>query len=153
MTTYSRDKLIAELERDEGIRGDLYDDATGKAITKGSVVIGNPTIGIGHCCSTNPLSQPEIEYIFQNDLAEVETDLTVNLPWWRTLDDVRQRALINLCFNLGINGLLGFKNTLKAIKDGNWPLAAIGLRGSLADHQEPARIERIAKMMETGNDD
>lgn len=150
--TYDRAKLVAELERDEGIRGDAYDDATGKTVTKGSVVIGNLTIGIGHNLSFRPLSQPEIDYIFNNDLASVETDLTMNLPWWRTLDDVRQRALINLCFNLGINGLLCFKNTLQAIKAGNWPLAAIGLRGSLADHQEPARIERIAKMMESGND-
>lgn len=137
--TYSRDLLIAELERDEGNRGDLYYDT-----------LGNPTIGIGHNLKARPLSQPEIDYIFGNDLAGVEMDLDRAFPWWRTLDDVRQRVLINLCFNLGISGLQTFHNTLAAIRDGDYASAAKGLRGSLWAQQVRARAERLAHMMATG---
>ena len=37
----------ARIKPNEGLRLQVYDDATGKPIQRGSMVVGNPTIGIG----------------------------------------------------------------------------------------------------------
>lgn len=149
--TYSRDLLIAELERDEGIRGDLYDDATGKTLKPGMMLVGNPTVGCGHNMLANPLSQPDIDRFLENDIASACLDLDKALPWWRSLDDVRQRVLLNLCFNMGVAGLQSFHNTLGAIRGDDYAAAAKGMRESLWAKQVGARAERLSKMMETGS--
>lgn len=149
--TYSRDLLVAELERDEGIRGDLYDDATGKTLKPGMTLVGNPTVGCGHNMLANPLSQPDIDRFLENDIASACLDLDHTFPWWRSLDDVRQRVLINMTFNMGVAGLLTFHDTLAAIKAGHWADAAAWMRLSLWAQQVGARAERLAHMMETGS--
>ncbi len=70
---------------------------------------GFNTIGIGHNLDANPISERAIDVIFEDDLNVVLNDLTKNLPWWRTLSENRQLVLVDMCFNLGIGRLLGFK--------------------------------------------
>lgn len=136
---YDRAKLIEELERDEGVRDRPYMDTAGKI-----------TIGVGRNLTDVPLSQPEIEYLLENDIARAEVDLTMSLPWWRDLDDVRQRVMINLCFNMGIGNLLGFKSFLADMQHKYWKDAAQGLKNSLYYRQVGARAERLAHAVETG---
>ena len=111
---------------------------------------GFNTIGIGHNLDANPISDKAIDVIFEDDLNTVLNDLTKNLPWWRTLSENRQHVLIDMCFNLGIGRLLGFKNTLKAMEDGRYEDAAIGMGQSLWASQVGTRAIRLIKMMRDG---
>lgn len=131
-----REKLAADLTRDEGRRATLYLDAK-----------GIPTIGIGHNLKAKPISDAAIDQIFRDDVADVERDLDARLPWWRGLSEIRQRVLANMCFNLGIDGLCGFKRTLAAIKAGHYALAADFMAESLWDRQVGARADRLESMM------
>jgi lysozyme len=136
------DKLKAELIRDEGVVPHAYEDS-----------LGYLTIGVGHLIDKRRkggLSEDEIAYILGNDIARCIDALDKHLDWWRSLDPVRQRVLVNLCFQLGISGLLGFKNTLAALQRGDYKAAADGLRASKLYQQTPARTERRARMIETG---
>src|SRR5437667_10684766 len=103
----NRDLLKAELIRDEGQRVRLYQDLD-----------GIPTLGIGHNLDAKPISAAVVDLLFDEDMNDGETDLDRELPWWRTLDDGRQRVLANMCFNMGIGTLLTFKQTLSAIEHG-----------------------------------
>lgn len=134
------DLFIAELERDEGKRSKPYRDTVGKI-----------TIGIGRNLTDVGLSDDEIYYLLRNDIARAEAGLDDKLPWWRTLDEVRQRVLANMALNMGINGLLGFKNTLRAVQEGRWDEAATGMLNSMWAKQVGARAMRLADMMRTGN--
>lgn len=118
------EKLIAELERDEGNKPRVYTDSK-----------GIPTIGIGRNLLKG-LSRDEIYYLANNDIAEAEGELDHALPWWRELDEVRQRALANLCFNMGIARLSGFHKMLRASQWKN----DVG----------PERAGRIHRMLLTG---
>ena len=111
---------------------------------------GFNTIGIGHNLDANPISDKAIDVIFEDDLNTVLNDLTKNLPWWRTLSENRQHVLIDMCFNLGIGRLLGFKNTLKAVEEGRYEDAAIGMGQSLWATQVGTRATRLIKMMREG---
>jgi lysozyme len=139
--------LIAELRRDEGVRYEPYKDT-----------MGIDTVGVGHNMEahhlpagwTFPLTDDQVNWLLAQDLQSVYADLTTNLPWWLYLDDVRQRVLCNMCFNLGINRLLGFRNTLGFVRQGKWADAAQGMLNSAWATQVVERAQRLAAMMRTG---
>ncbi len=133
--------LIPDLERDEGLRLSAYQDT-----------MGIWTVGYGHAY-VHPgtvWTQQQAEQMLGADVAHTETALSVHLPWWRDLDDVRQDVLVNMAFNMGVTALCQFHNTLAAIKAGNWAKAAAGMLDSLWAKQVHARADRLAEQMLTG---
>ena len=137
MSPEERAKFVSELERDEGNEPFPYTDTVGKI-----------TIGIGRNLSDRGLSQDEIQYLLKNDIDEVLADLDRALPWWREMTPARQRVLANMCFNMGLPVLLGFRNTLAYMARGNYKAAAAGMRASKWARQVGARAERLARLME-----
>jgi lysozyme len=142
ITDQDRQKLLAQIILHEGKRFKPYKDTVGKL-----------TIGVGRNLTDVGLSEDEINYLLVNDLKKVEDQLDNNLPWWKDLDVIRQRVLIDMAFNMGIRGLLGFTNTLKAVHEMRWNAAAEGMRQSKWAKQVGNRAKRLAQMMETGKDD
>lgn len=140
---YSKEQrdLLDQLTLHEGRRRKPYKDTVGKL-----------TIGVGRNLDDVGLSDDEIDYLLINDIKRVEDNLDKNLPWWRGLNTVRQRVLIDMCFNMGIGGLMGFKNTLENIRKGNYSAASAGMLKSLWAKQVKGRATRLAEMMRTGND-
>jgi lysozyme len=92
--------------------------------------------------------------LLDNDIQRSKADLDRVLPWWRTLDLVRQRVLINMCFNMGIGngakGLSSFRNTLRYIREGNYGHAADNMLASKWAGQVGARAKRLADLMRLG---
>lgn len=133
------DKLESELSLEEGKNLKMYLDS-----------LKIPTIGIGHNLRDKPISERACRVIFEDDVNDAIADLDKYLPWWRNEDDVRQNALIDLCFNLGIESLLGFKNTLQAWQEHRYEDACQGLGASLWATQVGRRAQRIQQMVKTG---
>lgn len=127
--------LLADLERDEGKRNKPYLDTE-----------GHLTIGIGRNLDALGVSDDEIELMLLNDLKWVLHALDRNLPWWRDMPGHHQRALANMCFNLGYPRLSGFKNMLAALQVGNGEDAATEALDSRWARQVGARAERIATL-------
>jgi len=138
MADYDAAKLKAELTLDEGRRSRIYVDTVGK-------VSG----GIGRNLTDKGFRDNEIDLMYQNDIAETEAWLDRNLPWWRSLDPVRQRVMMNMAFNMQ-GKLLTFVDTLAAMKRGDYAAAADGMLNSLWARQVGARATRLAAMMRSG---
>lgn len=135
-------QLTEELRRDEGVVPFAYQDH-----------LGYWTIGVGRLIDKRKgggLSDAEIDFLLSNDIDRFEKQIIDALPWYSKLDDVRQRVLVNMAFNLGIAGLLGFKNTLAMIERGDYAGAAKGMLNSKWAGQVGERAKRLATMMETG---
>jgi lysozyme len=139
MNTFDMPTLIGELKRDEGVRLKPYTDTVGKL-----------TIGVGRNLTDVGISDDECTALLQNDVARTVAALDKSLPWWRKLDPVRQRVLVNMAFNLGMVGLLTFKNTLAAVQSGSYAAAAAGMLASKWATQVGDRAKRLAEMMRTG---
>lgn len=147
MNNENLQKLIAELRRDEGVRYSVYKD------TKGI-----DTVGVGHNLQakpmpsgwTCPLNDTQVNSLLDDDLEDVFHDLDRNLPWWTDLNDARQRVIANMCFNLGITKLLGFRNTLVFMRQGKYSQAADGMLASAWASQVKGRAQRLADMMRKG---
>jgi lysozyme len=148
----NRDKMIAALTRDESCRLQAYDDKTGFTLTKGIVVMGHPTIGIGRALDTNGISQAEAAYLLSNDIDRVARDLDGKVPCYMGLDDVRQRVLVNMAFNLGVAGLLEFRQMLDAVAARNWDAAGKAMEDSRWAVQVGQRAVRLVSMMRSGVD-
>jgi lysozyme len=140
MTTFDMPTLVAELKRDEGVRLKPYVDTVGKT-----------TIGVGRNLTDVGISDDECTMMLQNDIGRTTAALDRSLPWWRALDPVRQRVIVNMAFNMGMVGLLTFKNTLAAMQSGSYAAAAAGMLSSKWAVQVGARAERLADMMRTGS--
>jgi lysozyme len=138
-----RKGLAVDLERDEGRIPHAYQDH-----------LGYWTIGIGRLIDKRKggkLSNDEIDYLLDNDIrAGIES--VANLPAWQAVkgDPVRARGLLNMRFQLGLAGLLGFRNSLALIAAKDWHAAAMNLRASTWAKQTPERAERVIRMIETG---
>ena len=134
-------ELISALKRDEGLRLTAYKDT-----------VGVWTVGYGHAhiAPGTVWNQGKAEQMLIEDVKKHNAELLEKLPWVAGLDRVRQNVLFNMGFNLGINGLLGFKNTLEAVRTGRYNDAASGMLKSLWAKQVKGRAVRLAQEMQTG---
>ncbi|MBO6808466.1 glycoside hydrolase family protein [Thalassospira sp.] len=143
--------LVKDLCRDEAVRLEVYDDATGKPIVSGSTVIGHPTIGVGRLLTKDRgISTIEAMELLERDLEIVFGELDQKFTWWRGLSENRQRALANMAFNLGIPRLSKFQNMLAALQRGMYDLAADEAMNSRWARQVGARAERIRDLIKEG---
>ena len=115
--------------------------------------LGYLTIGVGRLIDGRKgggITKEESAYLLANDIKRKTEEVLAALPWASTLDPVRFAVLVNMAFQLGTSGLLGFKNTLALVQAGNWAHAAENMRSSKWHAQTPARCERLAKQITTG---
>lgn len=129
--------LVEQLTRDEGLRLKPYRDSVGKL-----------TIGIGRNLDDEGISEEEADFLLRNDLSTHDSALIRALPWITNLDEARAGVLRNMCFNMGIHGLLGFRQTLALIQQGDYAGAAREMLNSHWAEQVGARAQRLAKQLE-----
>jgi lysozyme len=138
-----RAELTRQLKGDEDVKPQAYTDH-----------LGFLTIGVGRLIDARKpgsgLRPAEIAFMLNNDIDDRIEQLTRRLPWFQDLDDARKAVLLNMSFEMGVEGLLGFKNTLKLVEQGNYESAAENMLKSLWAKQTPARAKRMADQMKTG---
>lgn len=139
MTDADRLRLAEQLQRHEGVRLKPYQDTAGKW-----------TIGCGRNLSDRGISEEESDYLQGNDMNAAEDDCLRTFPWFRDLDSVRQAALVNLCFNLGLTRLLGFVRMLTAMSLHRYEDAADEVLDSVAARKAPGRYAELAGMVRSG---
>jgi lysozyme len=131
--------LEKQLIRHEGVRARPY-----------RCTAGCLTIGIGRNLDANGLNEDEIMLMLRNDIKDVEFSLEKHLPWFSRLDPVRQDVLVNMGFNLGVSGLLGFKQTLEHVERGEYADAAKHMLSTKWAGQVGKRSRELAQQMQTG---
>jgi lysozyme len=131
--------LQDQLILDEGIRLHAYTDTVGKL-----------TIGVGRNLDDIGISKQEALTLLQNDVTHVVNALDGAFPWWRGMSDIRQQVLANMCFNMGIVRLSGFKNALAAMERGDYETAANEMHDSSWSNQVGDRAVRLVSLMRNG---
>ena len=118
--------LVDQIRRDEGVRYSMYRDQ-----------FNNPTIGSGHLILPNEswlmtasLRDDQVNDLLQSDIANKRT-LLIQYPWFVDLDPIRQGAITNQAFNVGVSGLIHFPHELAALARSDWSSAAAEMLNSL----------------------
>lgn len=135
-------KAIDQLRRHEGEVLHAYQDH-----------LGFWTIGVGRLIDKRKgggISKEESEMLLKNDIDEVMFELNNRLPWYNALNDARKAVLMNMAFQLGITGLMGFSKTLSLIEAGDYAQAADQMLRSKWASQTPNRAYEMAEQMRKG---
>ncbi|WRG80550.1 lysozyme [Helicobacter pylori] len=93
---------------------------------------GHPTIGYGYNLSVysyegKRITKPQA-YGLLTDILKENHKALLSYGWYKNLDAMRRMVILDLSCNLGLNGLLKFKQSIKAIEDKNYALAVEGLQ-------------------------
>jgi lysozyme len=123
---------------------------------------GKLTIGVGRNLEDNPLTFAEKQAVgdwrkgitknaalmlLRNDITRTLADLQEIIPNWEKLAEDRQYALLDMCFQLGLGGLLKFKRMLSYVAKENFEMAAYECLNSAYAKQTPKRAQRIARAL------
>jgi lysozyme len=137
------EKLIAMLKRHEGVESHAYHCSENKV-----------TIGVGRNVDKSGglgLSDDEVDYLLQNDIDRVSSELDSEYDWFAGLDDVRQDVMVDISFNLGQTRLRAFKKALSAMAEGDWSEAADQFMDSRWSGQVGNRAKELTEMIRTGS--
>ena len=132
-------KLIETLRRHEGVKNTLYKCTSDKW-----------TIGVGRNLEDVGLSEEEIDFLLLNDIVRTKELMDDYIPWHSDLDEVRQEALINFVFNVGIGTTMKFKNAMAALEEHDYDTAATEMLDSNWAKQVGSRAIEITQMIKTG---
>jgi|TARA_R100001460_G_scaffold107361_1_gene155998 lysozyme len=134
-----KQKLIEELKRDEGVRFKPYHCSADKL-----------TIGVGRNLDDVGISEAESDFLLANDIDNCVSELKRTFNWYEGLSNVRQRVMINMCFNLGLSRLMNFKNFLGAVESKDYTKAGVEMLDSKWARQVGPRATRLKDMMVEG---
>ena len=136
------DKAREMIKKHEGYRSAIYLDS-----------VGVPTGGWGHAFLTGSTLPVEIwKQIFEIDFESHRNDADrfINQHGLFDIGEARRVALIDLCFNLGLNKLNKFHATIENLKNGDYDKASMGLLNSLWARQVGNRAVEIATIIRRG---
>jgi len=156
------DKFRKQIKLHEGIRYSVYEDTT-----------GHKTVGVGFNLERS--DAPRLlkgvgadfydVYNGESDLSPEQVDALLDItieeaidiakrliPNYEELDDVRQRVVADMAFNLGEYRFSQFKNTRGLIARGAFAEASRAMEHSRWYHQTKSRAKRLCHMMLTGQD-
>lgn len=129
-------KLKNHLLLDEGYRQFPYKCSAGKL-----------TIGIGRNIEDVGITKEEADYLLENDIMEVITDLRKIFENFDNLPEEVIYVLCNMRFQLGYGTFRKFKNFIKAIKAESFDEAARQMTDSRWYRQVPNRANRLISIM------
>ncbi len=132
----SQSKLNKLIEQDEGFRQFPYHDTKNKL-----------TIGFGFNLESDGLPRAVAEFWLDYKLDAIQSELRATLEIFQHLDEIRRLVLIDIAFNCGVAGLMGFRRMIAALQSGDYTEAA---KEIIDSELAPNRKERLAYFMETG---
>ena len=138
----SNDKLIEMLKIHEGVETHAYKCSASK-ITIGVGRNIDPEGGIG-------LQEDEIDYLLQNDIDRIITELDFEYGWFSELNEARQDAMVDISFNLGQTRLRKFQKALTAMAKSDWDTAADEFMDSKWSKQVGNRAKELTEIIRNG---
>ena len=135
------ERLVKMLKLHEGVRNHVY-----------VCTAGYETIGVGRNISESGLglTDEEINILLMNDIERVKKELSTSFSWFVDLDEVRQNAIIDMCFNLGLSRLNQFVKALDGMASKDYDKAADEFMDSRWSQQVGQRAVTVTEMIRTG---
>ena len=132
--------LIDRLKAHEGYRRFAYECSEGRL-----------TIGYGTMIENGGHGIPEhIAEALLTDYVNVIWAKMSAKSWFANLNQSRQECIVEMCYQLGITGVSGFKNMISKLKGKDWEGASEEALDSAWAEQTPARAAEVAKRLLRG---
>lgn len=129
------DIALPRLRTEEGFRAVAYKDTQ-----------NHTSLGFGFNVDAG-ISKYAAEALLAAQLAELDTALA-GFPWYSAANDVRKSVFLDIAFNSGLHGLLGFPHMLSAAATGDWEVAAAQCQ--VKEPELAVRYAALAQLLRTG---
>jgi len=130
------EELIDRIKEHEGFKEYSYNDQ-----------LGIPTIGYGFKISELTLTKEISSLILRKKLGEIISSLPLYINWFAYTSISIQEVLIEMAYQMGIQGLLNFKKTLSYLEDEEYKKAAKEMLDSKWYKQTPNRAIRLSNIV------
>ena len=140
------EKLREELEKDEGVKYEVYLDH-----------LGYPTFGIGHLITDDDpecgapvgtkVDSDRVKEAFETDVEGVLSDCERLYVQFEHLPEEVQLIVANMMFNMGYSRLSRFKGMHRGVDARNWEAAADEMVDSQWYNQVTNRADRLVVRM------
>lgn len=104
-------------------------------------------VGFGHNFETDPITRLQAGTLLDEDLAERIVEVSTAWPPFSTVAGPCQRVVLEMSYQIGVEGLLGFKDLLHACATGNREAAAQAVLASQLAKQTPSRVADYAAIL------
>lgn len=128
---------------------DLISDDEGENLFPYKDSLGFWTIGRGRCIEKVGIRKSESLLMCQNDITECES-YAVQLPWYERLSTPRQAVILSMFYIFGPDAFRQFPKTADCIAKSDYEGAAREMLDSKWQTQAPRRVQRLARIMQTG---
>lgn len=132
------------IKEHEGYRDMVYLDSRGLA-----------TIGYGHLVTEEDNFEPKVQYpkaqlleLFKKDLDRAEKEADELVGQIEELHIVAKDCIIEMCFQLGKNGVRKFTKMLLALEERDYKTASLEMLNSKWHSQTPERCKELSRLME-----
>ena len=129
-------RIVELIKKHEGFRTYPYRDSVGKL-----------TIGYGRNLEDRGINKDEATYLLESDVSDFTQQLKDRLYWFDSIHENAQLVLIDMAFNMGLNGLLSFHQTLEHIKNENYKAASITMLQSKWEKQVGNRAIELSEIL------
>ena len=126
-------ELVESIKRNEGFVGDVYEDT-----------LGFDTIGYG---TKLPLSEDEAQMLLESRLKKFIKEIETKESFVNKLPLDKQEIILEMVYQMGVNGVLNFKNMWRALKVEDYETASKEMLNSRWATQTPNRAKKLAEMM------
>jgi len=133
-------EVYKSIQKHEGLQLNPYRCTAGKL-----------TIGYGRNLDDNGISKEEADEMLSNDVKKINDQLHDKIDSFRFFDDRLQDILIEMAYQMGVNGLLQFKKMLHHLSNFDLESASIEMLDSKWAKQTPNRAKELANLMKGGN--
>lgn len=145
--------LLQSIKQNEGFRSEIYKDTLGfntigygfleNALTPDELAINGGKI--------TPMSRQIADKILELKLEKLKVELFKRLGWLKEHNEIVQDVLLEMSYQLGIDGVLCFKNTLKMIESKDYENASANMLKSKWAMQTPQRARKLSSRLKNAN--
>lgn len=138
--------LKESIKKHEGFRSKVYKDT-----------LGFDTVGYGFKCDSlspdelvingnkyEPMSEFIADMILDKKLEKLQKQVYTAVPWLKTAPQPVGEVISEMAYQMGINGVLGFKNTLAMLQAKKYKDAASNMLLSKWAKQTPNRAKELS---------
>ena len=126
--------LINKIKKHEGFRSTVYECTE-----------GYETIGYGFAIKDLKLDEDIAELILIRKLADLVARIKETFPWTKDAPEVIQDVVVDMCYQLGINGFSKFKKTIYLLETEQYQEASVEMLDSLWAKQTPNRAKELSE--------
>ena len=138
MTFKISEELIETIKQHEGYRKAVYMDTLGK-----------PTIGYGFLIEALELEEDVCDTILNRKLEKLIDTIRFKFTWFDNMPDTAKGVIVNMSYQLGVNGFAKFSKTIQYFKNKEWNLGSKEMLRSKWYMQTPNRAKELSEIIKS----